>query len=42
MCGSVILEVPFPMLYCPDEYKTQRICDEAIDNCLAVIKFIPD
>ena len=42
MCGSVIFEVPFTMLHCPDEYKTQRMCDEAIDNCIAAIKFIPD
>ena len=27
---------------CPDEYKAQRICDEAVDYCLAALKFIHD
>ena len=27
---------------CPDKYKTQRICDEAVDDCLAALKFILD
>ena len=27
--------------YCCDEYKTQRICDEAVDHCLVALKFIP-
>ena len=26
----------------PDRYKTQRICDEAVDVCLAALKFIPN
>ena len=25
-------------VYCPDKYKTQRICDEAIDHSLAALK----
>ena len=24
---------------CPDKYKTQKMCDEALDDCLAVLKF---
>ena len=30
------------MFYYPDEYKTQRMCDEAVDDCLVALKFIPD
>ena len=26
----------------PDKYKTQRICDEAVDDYLAALKIIPD
>ena len=29
-------------VYCPDKYKTQKMCDEAVDDCLAALKFIPD
>ena len=35
-----ISEDPFMLVYCPDRYKTQRICDEAV--CLTAWKFIPD
>ena len=30
------------LVYCPDKYETQKMCDEATDDCLAVSKFIPD
>ena len=26
----------------PDKYKTQRLCDEAVDDSLAPLKIIPD
>ena len=26
----------------PDKYKTQRMCDEAVDDYLAALKIIPD
>ena len=42
MCGRVIYEDPFMLVYCPDRYKTQKMCDEAVDDCLAALKFIPD
>ena len=28
--------------YCPDKYKTQKICDKAVDDSLAAMKIIPD
>ena len=33
---------PFMLIYCPDRYKTQKMCDKAVDDCLAAVKFIPD
>ena len=28
--------------YCPDKYKTQKLCEKAVDDCLAASKFILD
>ena len=42
MCNRVISEDPFILVYCPDKYKIQIMCDEAVDDCLAALKFIPD
>ena len=42
MCDSFISEDPFPVRYVPDQYKTQQMCDEAVDDCLAALKFTPD
>ena len=41
-CVSVVSEDLFMMAYCPNKYKTQRMCNEAFDDCLAALKFIPD
>ena len=30
------------IIYCPDKYTTQIMCDEAIDDSLAALKLIPD
>ena len=30
------------LVYCPDKYKTQRMHDEAVDDILAALRFIPD
>ena len=32
----------FLIAYCPDNYKIQRICNEAVDDSLAALKLIPD
>ena len=42
MCDIIVSEDPFLIFYCPDKYKTQRMCDEAVDYCLASSNFIPD
>ena len=42
MCSSIICEDPFSIRYDLDQYKTQQMCDEAVDDCLAALKFVPD
>ena len=42
VCNSIISKDPFSIRYVPDQYKTQKMCDKAVDDCLAVLKLIPD
>ena len=42
MCDRVVPEDPFSIVYCPDKYKTQRMCEEAVDDSLAAWKIIPN
>ena len=42
MYDSVTSEDSFMLVYCPDRYKTQKMRDEAADDYLAALKFIPD
>ena len=42
MCDRVVSEDTFLIVYCPDKYKTQKICDKAVDDSLATLKLIPD
>ena len=39
MCEQIVSKDLFLMFYCPDKYKTQRKCDEALDDCVAVLIF---
>ena len=32
MCDRVVSENPFLIVYCPDKYVTQKMCDKAIDE----------
>ena len=32
----------FSIRYVPDQYKSQQVCDETVDDCLAALKFVPD
>ena len=32
MCDRVISKDHFLIIYCPDKYKTQKMCDEAVDD----------
>ena len=38
----LFLKTFFQWRYVPDQYKTQQMCDEAVDDCLAALKFAPD
>ena len=42
MCDSIIYDDPFLLRYVPDQYKTQQMCDKAVDDCLAALKFVPN
>ena len=42
MSERVVSEDPFFIVYSFDRYKTQRMCDEAVDDSLVGLKFIPD
>ena len=33
MCYKVISEEPFMLKCCLDRYKTQEMCDKAVDGC---------
>ena len=42
MCGRIVSEDPFTVVYSRDKYENPGMCDGAVDNCLEASKFIPD
>ena len=38
MCDRVVSKDHFLIIYCPDKYTTQKMCDEAVDDSLAALK----
>ena len=42
MCERLVSEDLLLIVYCPDEYETHRMCDEAADDFLVELKLIPD
>ena len=42
MCDRVVFKDPFMLIYWPNRYKTKKICDKAVDDYLAALKFILD
>ena len=42
MCQRLVSEDLSVVVYCPDKYVTQRMCDEAVDDFLAALRLIPD
>ena len=42
MCNRVAFEDPFMLKYCPNKYKTQKMCNKAVDDCLSVLKFFSE
>ena len=42
MSDEIISGDLFPIRYVPDQYKTQQMCDKAVDDFLTALKFVPD
>ena len=42
MSDRAVSEDNFLMVYSPDKHKTQRMCDNDINDSLALLKFLPD
>ena len=42
MCEKAFSEDFFMLKYCLDRYKTQEMCDKALNNFLPTLNFIPD
>ena len=42
MLDKILSDDPLKLKYCQAGYKTHKMCDEAVDNCLAAPKFVPD
>ena len=42
ICDIVVSLYPFLIVHYPDKYKTQKMCDEAVDDYLAALKSISD
>ena len=42
MRDRVVSKDPFLIVYCPNRYITQRMCEEAVDVSPAALTFNPD
>ena len=42
MCDRSVSDDPFLIVYCLDEYTTQRMCGKTVDDSLAALKLSPD
>ena len=42
MSDEIISGDIFPIRYVSDQYKTQQMCDKAVDDFLTALKFVPD
>ena len=42
MCERINSEIPFSLRCVLDQYKTQKMCNKAVDDCLAALKLAPD
>ena len=36
LCDKVVSEKPFMLKYCHDKYKTQEMCDKAVDSLFLI------
>ena len=41
MCNKFICIEPFLLKYCLNRYKTQELCEKAINDFLPTLKFVP-
>ena len=42
MCDKVVSKKPIMLKYCSERYKTQKMCDKAVEGCLSALKFVAD
>ena len=45
MCDKIVSDDPFQLKYCHERYKTQEMCNIAVDDflpALKALKFAPD
>ena len=42
MCDIAVSDDPFLIIYCPDKYNTQEMCDEGVDDYIATLKLVLD
>ena len=42
MCERINSEIPFSLRCVLDQYKTQKMCNKAVHDCLAALKLAPD
>ena len=42
MCDKIISKNHFMLKHCPDKHKTQKMCDEAVDDFLPTLNVVPD
>ena len=42
MCERINSEIPFSLRCVLDQYKTQKMCNKAVHDCLATLKLAPD
>ena len=42
ICDIIASLYPFLIVYCPDKYKTLRMCNQAVNDPLVALKLIPN
>ena len=42
MCDKGVSKEPAMLKYCHDKYRTQEICDKAVDSYLQALNFLTD
>ena len=42
MCNKTVANYAYALEYVPEWYKTQKMCDKAVDTCSSTVQFFPD